>query len=305
MSKPQYQNKDWQNAFKNVNHPDPSAAQDVATKNYVDTVARGLRYKTVRAKSTADVDISQLNNGDTLDGVTLATNDQVLLGDQATASQDGIYTVGATAGTTVRSTGVNGLEAGDDARGLAVSIAEGTANGNKTYVQTAEPAIVGTDGLTFGVLGGSSGLTIAGAGLLESPAGTVNLVAGDTSLTANTDDTVVNLATNGGLEVSSGVKVKLNGATLTLGASGLSVTTPVDTSIHARWGTALGPGSAGATITQAHGFGHKSLIVQVKRESDMLDITDGVEVTTDATNIVVTFGASQADRSAFRLVWVG
>jgi hypothetical protein len=303
MSKPQYQNKDWQNAFKNVNHPDPSSAQDVATKNYVDTVARGLKYKTVRARTTANITIAtDLNSGDIIDGVTLADGDLVLVDSQSTASQDGIYTVGA---VPARTTGVNGLEAGDDARGLAVSVAEGTANGDKTFVQTAEPAIVGTDGLTFGVLGGSSGLTIAGAGLLESPAGTVNLVAGDTSLTANTDDTVVNLATNGGLEVSSGVKVKLDGASLTLGASGLKVTTPVDTSVHARWGTALGPGSAGATITQAHGFGHKSLIVQVKIESSGLDITDGVEVVCDATNIVVTFGASQADRSAFRLVWVG
>lgn len=304
MSKPKYQNSDWQNAFKNINHPDPSAAQDVATKNYVDTVARGLRYKTVRARTTANITIATaLNSGDIIDGVTLANGDLVLVDSQSTPAEDGIYEVAA---SPARATGPNGLLAGDDARGLAVSVAEGTANGDKTFVQTAEPAIVGTDGLTFGQLGGgSSGLSTAGTGLLESPAGTVNFVSGDTSMTVNADDAVVNLNTTGGLETSSGVRVKLDGASLTRGADGLKVTTPVDTSVHARWGTALGPASAGTTITQAHGFGHKELIVQVKRESDMLDITDGVEITTDATNIVVTFGASQADRSAFRLVWVG
>lgn len=309
MAKPKYQDEDYQNQFRPINVPDPSQPQHPATKTYVDTVARGLRYKTVRVRATANVDITQLKAGDTLDGVVLAVNDLILLDNQTTATQDRIYTViGSSPGDAFPYPYVNGLADGDDARGLAVSVAEGTANGNKTFVQTAEPAIVGTDGLTFGQLGGSSGLATAGAGLTDSPAGTVNIAAGDTSLTVNADDTLVNLNTTGGLETSTGVRVKLDGASLTRGASGLKVTTPVDTSVHARWGTALGPASAGASITQAHGLAHASLVVQVKQDAGggaWQDITDGVVITHDSTNIVVTFGASQADRSIFKLVWVG
>jgi len=307
MGTTRYQNLDWQNSYKNVNHPDPSAAQDVATKNYVDTVARGLKYKTVRARTTANITIATaLNSGDSIDGVTLANGDLVLVDSQTTASEDGIYTVAA---SPARSTGPNGLSAGDDATGLAVSVAEGTLNGNKTFVQTAEPAIVGTDGLTFGQLGGSAGLTTAGSGLTESPAGTVNVAATDTSLTVNADDVGVNLNTTGGLETSSGVRVKLDGATLTRGANGMKVTTPVDTSVHARWFEASGAASAGTTITQAHGLAKRQMLVKVylKTSSDTKDedVTDGVKIEIDTTNIVVTFGASQADRSLFRIVWVG
>lgn len=298
MSKPKYQDEDYQNQFRPINLPDPSTAQHPATKAYVDAAIVGIRWKTVRALETTNVDISQLNNGDSLGGVTVATGNEVFLSGQTTASQDGIYTVGATAGTTVRSTQ---LPAGADAKGLGIVVQEGSS-GNKLWIQTAEPAIVGTDGLTLTDISGTGTTYTAGDALSESPAGTFNVVTG-AGLEVSSD-TVRIAAAAAGNGLTGGA-----GSALAVGAgTGISVNADdvaIDTSLTARWKTWLGPASAGTTITQAHGLGHKEIIIQLRRESDGLDVTDGVQITVDATNIVVTFGASQADLSAFRINAVG
>src|SRR3990167_8472596 len=71
---------------------DPTNAQDAATKNYVDTAAT-FSNTDVRAATTANITIATaLNNGDTLDGLTLADGELVLVKNQTTASQNGIYT---------------------------------------------------------------------------------------------------------------------------------------------------------------------------------------------------------------------
>ncbi len=77
---------------------DPSADLHAATKQYVDGIAANLGKRSrVRAATTANITIAgALNNGDTLDGVTLATGDLVLVKDQTTAAQNGVYVVGAT-----------------------------------------------------------------------------------------------------------------------------------------------------------------------------------------------------------------
>lgn len=298
MSKPKFQDEDYQNQFRPVNLPDPSSAQHPATKAYVDAAIVGIRWKQVRAYETTNVDISQLNNGDSIGGVTIATGEEVLLSGQTTASQDGIYTVGATAGTTVRSTA---LPAGADARGLGVVVLEG-ANADKLFLQTAEPAIVGTNGLTFADISGTGTTYTAGSGLGESPAGTFNVNV-STGLEISSDNVRIAAAAAGsGLTGGAGSALAVGAGTgVTVNADDVAI----DTSVTARWKTWLGPASAGTSITQAHSLGHKDLIVQVHRESDGLDITDGVEITVDATNIVVTFGASQSDRSAYRIIAVG
>jgi len=126
---------------------DPSAAQDAATKNYVDSVAVGLFWKNpARVATTGNLSIgTDLEAGDTLDGVVLVAGDRVLVKDQGVATENGIYVASVT-GAASRS---NDLEVGDDADGIALFVTEGTQNGDKAWVQTDNPAIVGTDSLTF------------------------------------------------------------------------------------------------------------------------------------------------------------
>ena len=79
-----------------VTVPTPSSNTDAATKAYVDTIKQGsIDIKdSVRVASTANIAIaSALTNGSTIDGVTVATGNRVLLKNQTDASENGIYAV--------------------------------------------------------------------------------------------------------------------------------------------------------------------------------------------------------------------
>jgi hypothetical protein len=114
----------------------------------------------VRAASTgSNVDIStDLENGDSLDGVTLATGDRVLLKDQSTGSQNGIYIVVAS-GAASRS---SDADAGSELVGAAVFVSEGTTNADRIYLCTTNaPITVGATSLTFAQI--TAGVTDHGA----------------------------------------------------------------------------------------------------------------------------------------------
>ncbi len=118
----------------------------------------------VRVATTANITISTaLNNGDTIDGVTLATGDRVLVKDQSTGSQNGIYDVGA---SPVRSFD---MDTGLEAWGCIVFIAVGTANGGKLYKNTnATVPLIGSTALTFAAV--SSGADLSGIDYLVGTA---------------------------------------------------------------------------------------------------------------------------------------
>lgn len=108
----------------------------------------------VRAASTANVSLSA--PGATMDGVTLTVGDRVLLKDQTTVSQNGIYTWGGSAVTLVRTDDAD--SAADFVYMFQVGVREGTANGAKYYVYTQSSAVtLGTTSLTFAQLGGGGG----------------------------------------------------------------------------------------------------------------------------------------------------
>lgn len=99
----------------------------------------------VRVATTADITIATaLNAGDTIDGVTLAAGDRVLVWVQSTGSQNGIYDVAA---TPVRS---YDMDSGLEAVGSFVRVLEGTTHGGKFFVNTNTGAVtIGTTALTF------------------------------------------------------------------------------------------------------------------------------------------------------------
>jgi hypothetical protein len=90
MAKKIFTDFDFQSVSKVTNLPSPSSAGDAAPKSYVDSLVEGLAWKdSCRVSTQANLDLS--NPGATIDGITMASQDRVLVRAQSTASENGIY----------------------------------------------------------------------------------------------------------------------------------------------------------------------------------------------------------------------
>ena len=148
----------------------PTTGSDAVNKSYVDSFLEGLKPKAaVRVTTTANITIATaLNAGDVIDGVTLVNGDRVLVKDQTTASQNGIYVVSA---TPTRSTDFDSLSPIDEINGSIVATQEGTTNAGKIYVQSGTVTTLDVDPINFvffnsiSRLVGGDGITISGSNI--------------------------------------------------------------------------------------------------------------------------------------------
>ncbi len=184
-----------------TNLADPVNTQDAATRGFVEATSQGLDVKdSCVAATTGNIVISTaLNNGDTLDGVSLSTNDRVLVKDQSTASENGIYVVGSSPSRAVD------LAAGADAAGMFTFIEQGTVNADNGFVCTSNKgsAVVGTNNLTYAQFSGAGQITTADG--IQKSGNTIS----------------VDLKANGGLVIES-AEIALD-----LSASSITGTLPV------------------------------------------------------------------------------
>ena len=90
MAKKIFTDFDFQSVSKVINLPSPSASGDGVPKSYVDSLVEGLAWKdSVRVSTQANLNLS--SPGATVDGITMASQDRVLVRSQTTTSQNGIY----------------------------------------------------------------------------------------------------------------------------------------------------------------------------------------------------------------------
>jgi hypothetical protein len=177
------------NNQKVTNLADPTNAQDAANKRYVDAAVVGIDWKaSVRAATTGAVTLATaFENGDTLDGVTLATGNRILVKDQTDGSENGIYVVAASGAPTRASDADTSAEV---TASFAVFVEEGTVNGDAAWTLTNNGTVtIGTTVLVFTQFTGLGQIT-AGAGLTKT-ANTLDVVAG-TGIVVNANDVAIN-----------------------------------------------------------------------------------------------------------------
>jgi len=187
------------------NYAGTFVARSLVDKGYVDSVATGLVVKTsVQVATTANVSLSGLT---TVDSIILTNGTRVLVKDQNTGSQNGIYI--ATGATWHRAVDYDFSPAGEISNGNLIPIVTGTTNGNTIWVLTTPDPIVSGDTLTFSLFSKTSAV-VAGNGInVTQTAGNYDVsvkLANNCGLCSDSSGLYVNSAIAGtGLNYSTGV----------------------------------------------------------------------------------------------------
>ena len=296
------------NSQKIVSLADPVDPQDAATKAYVDAARSGLDVKqSVRVATTENITLS---GEQTIDGVAVVFPNRVLVKNQSSAAENGIYVVSD-------STWSRAEDANSDAEvtsGMFTFVTEGTVNDNSGWVLTTNDTIIlGTTELSFVQFSGAGQIT-AGDGLTKT-GNTIDAVGTADRIIVNADSidiastyvgqtsitTLGTIATgtweatdvavaHGGTGASDAAGAKTNLGFMTRFAAGNDL---------------LVPSSGVVTWTVTHSLGTKDVTVQVYDTAT--DASVEVDVVRTSTTVVTLswVAAANVDANSYRVVIVG
>ena len=301
----------------------PTDSAHIATKGYVDAARQGLDVKqSVRVATVSPINLaSDLEAGDTIDGVTLVAGDRVLVKDQSTAIENGIY-VAVASGAASRSSDANGTpDTGELLPGTFAFVEEGTVNSDKGFVVSTNGTItIGVTQIAWTQFSGAGSFE-AGDGLSQDGNTiNVNVVANRTEITGDAVDiastyvgqeSITTLGTittgvwtatdvdiaHGGTNASDAASARTNlGIKTTAGAA--TTTTATLARIAAQGNTAHAGGTSTTTVT--HNFNTTDVIVQVYEVATGETVFGDVTRPNPDTVQVVLLGNHSAN--AFRIV---
>ena len=266
----------------------PTQANSVPSKQYVDSLAQGIDWKnSVRAATTAAGTLAtSFANGSVIDGVTLATDDRILIKNQANGVENGIYTV-QSSGAPTRAVD---MAASSAARASACFIEEGSVNADQSFLCTNNTGsdVVGTDALVFVQISGA-GQIEAGSALTKN-GNTLNVAVDDASIQITSDQLNIKAAgvqnsmlANSSVTVTAGNALSGGGA-VALGAS-VNLDVSVDGSTIEVSTDSLQVKDLGITNAKLAGS-----IANAKLVNDNIDIVSGDGLNTTSQNIAL--GAS-------------
>jgi hypothetical protein len=161
---------DFKSVSKVLNLPNPSDVADAATKGYVDSIVEGLAWKdSCRVATQSNINLS--SPGATIDGITMASGDRVLVRAQSTASENGIYVWNGASSAMTRSLDASTFAELEQA---VTTIEEGTSVAT-TYRQDQVNGTLGSSAVswqTFGTSAPAASETTAGIAEIATQAET-------------------------------------------------------------------------------------------------------------------------------------
>lgn len=290
----------------------PVSGGDAANKTYVDNLSAGLDpHASVRVATTAAGTLaSSFENGDTVDGVVLATGNRILIKDQASNIENGIYTVNASGAPTRATDADVGAEISG---GAFVFVEEGTVNADTGWVASHNGApLLGTDPVTFSQFSSSASIT-AGNGLTKT-GNTIDVVGTTSRISVSAD--AIDIASDYVGQTSITTLGTITTGTwdgtdiaVTAGGTGANTAAGARTNLGAigKYSATIGDGAATSiTVTQVtHG-----LAANGTNTATVYDATSGEQVYPDITVAPgtgdVTFAFSVAPTSnQYRVVICG
>ena len=291
------------NSQRITNVADPTQASDAATKSYVDAFATGLDPKpSVRAATTGDITLS---GAQTIDGVSIAATERVLVKNQTTASQNGIYV--AAVGSWARASDSD--TTAELTAGSFVFVEEGTVNADSGWVLATDGAVtVDTTNQSWVQFSGAGQIT-AGDGLTKTgntidvvgTSGRISVAASavDISSTYVGQSTITTLGT-----VATGT---WEGTTVDVahGGTGAVTTAAAKTSLGftTRFSANVGDGAA-TDYTITHSLASRDLIIQVREAASPYEqVSVDIEYTTENT-ATLRFAAAPGV-NAYRIIAIG
>ena len=268
----------------------PTADAHLATKGYVDGVSQGLDIKeAVKVATTANISLSGTQ---TIDGVAVSADERVLVKDQSTSSQNGLYLCKAS--TWART---DDLATGDDASSVFVFVDQGTVNSDNGFVCSTNKgsAVVGTNNLTFVQFSGA-GQVVASDGISKS-GNTLSVdLKSNGGLVIESSEIAVDLAASsitGTLAVSDG-GTGATSASAARTALGLAIGTNVqayDADLDNLSGCQSGASAALAALTSTE----VAILDGATVTTAELNILDGVTATASEINILDGVTASTSE----------
>lgn len=292
----------------------PSIGTDGANKAYVDAVASGLTIQDSALVATTGALTATYNNGAagigatltnsgaqvvlSIDGVSPAVSSRILVKDQATQAENGIYTVtdvgsGATNWVLTRATNYDQAPA-EIKPGNLVPVSSGTVNASSSWLQTQTVAIIGTDPIIFlefsfgpnsfaqNFITDSGTATVAGGSITMAGGSNLNTSGSGSTVTYNLNNSP---SVSGSVTAGTGFTATTGDVTITAGNLNLPTTTATTGII-----TVGGAGYANRFI---HSYGTNNTFVGNVSGNDTLTATLSTGVGY-GTLIALTSGSNDA-----------
>lgn len=236
--------------------PNPTNGSDAASKNYVDASLTGLEWKlSAMAATTANIPGTYANGASgvgatltstgaltTLDGYTLIAGDRVLVKNQTTQLQNGIYSVTSIAATTVL-TRTTDADTPTKLNNATLYITNGSTLSDTGWTQLTANPTIGTSSIAFSQFSGA-GTYVAGTGL--SLTGNIFANTGVLSVTTNTGLSS-NVAATGAITITN------TGVTSNVGGTGISIAGATGTSTITNTGVTSAVAGTGVSVSAATG----------------------------------------------------